>query len=116
MADVASIAVKGLGWSIKTFSRSSAATPVLIFYIFFCIFAKIMGAIELWVSITTWFAGVFLFLLIFFTNKLRSENFLLEEKRMQLGEKDKLLPKADEEVVYQPMESASKRIGGRKAQ
>lgn len=116
MADVVSIAVKGLGWSIKTFSRSSAATPVLIFYLLFGFFAKIMGAIELWISITPWFAGVFLFLLIFFPNKLRSEHYNLEEKRMQLGEKNKLLPKAEEEVVYQPMESASKRIGGRKTQ
>lgn len=106
--------LQGLGWTIKTISRSSAATPVLIFYILFSFFSFALQTSDLWKTITPWFVIVFLFLLIFMPNRLRSENYNLEMKRIGLGAKGKPL-EAGEVISYQPLNqkklSLPKRVG-----
>ncbi len=108
--------VKGWGWAIGTFTKSSAATPVLVLYLFFSFFSLPLKAIDLWLEMSKWFIAVFLFLLVFAPNRLRSEGYNLKAKRIEtLGAKGKPLLEAEEGVIYQPqaLPKPKKQIAGK---
>ena len=102
--------LKGLGWTVGYITRSNASTPIIIFYGFFSIFSFILKQYIVWGQLSLLFGFAFIFVIIFMPNRLRSEKFNLEMKKMDLlGEKDKIMDINEITKVYQPQIEAPKK-------
>ena len=91
------------GWTVKHLTRSSAATPLITLYLLICFFAWIMQQSQLWIGITIVYTVAFVLIFFIAPNRLRSEEYNLEDKRMTLGSKQKELKPADTLKIYQPI-------------
>jgi len=106
------VEVKGFGWAIRHFYRSSAVSPLLTFSLIVSIFA-IPTAIftpfnwlaNFWAVFISVILLIFIVILIKNQNLMRSEEFNLDLRKLEtrLGQKDKPLQIESAQAVFQPV-------------
>ncbi len=96
--------VKSLGWTVGFITRSNASTPLLVLYVFISLFSLGFRQYDVWVNISYLFAVAFILVIIFLPNRLRSEKYNLENKKMDLlGEKGRKFELTESTEVFQPI-------------
>ena len=106
------VEVKGLGWAMRHFYRSSAVSPLLSFSLivsFFAIptviFTPLDWMAKFWATLISAILLIFIVILIKNPNLMRSEEYNLDLRKLEarLGHMNKPLQVESAQAVFQPV-------------